>query len=199
MSPIKLAITGNIGSGKTIVSHMLAIMGIPVYDCDTRAKMLMHNDANIKHGLVNMFGEECYSANGSLNREWLASRIFTDSDNIKRVNALVHPRVKEDFLLWASKKDNNIVAVESAILYESGMIDTVDKVLLVWADEDTSISRATKRGGLTRQQAISRLQRQMSADELLILSDYSICNDGDNAVLPKLIEIIEQLSGKNID
>ena len=99
---LRLAITGNIGSGKSVVSRMLAIMGVPVYDCDSRAKALMNSDKVIKEGLLRMFGSECYCSDGSLNREWLAAHLFTDPVNVQRVNALVHPRVKEDFECWAS-------------------------------------------------------------------------------------------------
>ncbi len=190
---LRLAITGNIGSGKSVVSRMLAIMGVPVYDCDSRAKALMHSDKVIKEGLLRMFGSECYCSDGSLNREWLAARLFTDPVNVQRVNALVHPRVKEDFECWASAASCDIVAVESAILYESGMIDTVDKVLVVWADEETSIKRVMESRGMSRRQVENRLQNQMSADELLILSDYSLRNDGSTPVLPALGELLEEL------
>ena len=190
---LRLAITGNIGSGKSVVSRMLAIMGVPVYDCDSRAKALMHSDKVIKEGLLRMFGSECYCSDGSLNREWLAARLFTDPVNVQRVNALVHPRVKEDFECWASAASCDIVAVESAILYESGMIDTVDKVLVVWADEETSVKRVMESRGMSRRQVENRLQNQMSADELLILSDYSLRNDGSTPMLPALGELLGEL------
>jgi dephospho-CoA kinase len=195
---LKLAITGNMGSGKSVVSRMLAIMGVPVYDCDSRAKQLMESDAHLVKSLKRMFGDECYNADGSLNRPWLASRIFTDSENIARVNALVHPCVKEDFLLWAESVSAGLVAVESAILFESGMRDTVDKVLLVWADKETAVERVMNRGALTREQVVSRLQNQMSVDELLLLSDYALYNDGKMAVLPCLVEIVGELCAKNV-
>ena len=118
-SVLKLAITGGIGSGKSVVAHMMSIMGIPVYDCDKRAKELMVSDPLIVRELKRMMGEECYMPDGSLNRKLLASRIFTDDDNIKRVNAIVHPAVKRDFQQWAERQDVDLVAVESAILYES--------------------------------------------------------------------------------
>ena len=192
---LRLAVTGNIGSGKSVVSRMLAIMGVPVYDCDSRAKELMNSDRVIREGLVRMFGEECYDAGGVLCREWLAARIFTDAQNIKRVDALVHPRVKEDFLAWADNADTDIVAVESAILYESGMIDTVDKVLVVWCDGDTAVQRVVASRGMSKQQVLNRLQNQMTADELLILSDFSLRNDGVTPVVPALVELLEGLRG----
>lgn len=195
MSKVRLAITGNMGSGKSVVSRMLSTMGVPVYDCDSRAKSLMQSDAAIKRALVRMFGDECYNADGTLNRSYLAERIFIDRENVQRVNAVVHPRVKEDFVSWADAADCDIVAVETAILYESGMIDVVDKVLLVWADEETSIARVTSSRGMSRRQVVSRLQNQMPVDDMLLLSDFSLLNNGDTPIMPQLIDIIAQMRG----
>ena len=130
---------------------------------------------------------------GSLNRKLLASRIFTDDDNIKRVNAIVHPAVKRDFQQWAERQDVDIVAVESAILYESGMIDVVDKVLVVWAGSETAINRTMKRSSISRNQVVSRMQKQMSADELLLLSDCSIFNDNDKPLMPEVVSLLDEL------
>jgi dephospho-CoA kinase len=192
----KLAVTGTMGSGKSVVSRMLEVLGIPVYDCDANAKRLMVMDKGIINELVRMFGEECYHDDGALNRQYVASRIFTDKENIERVNALVHPAVKRDFESWASEQGCGIVAVETAILYESGIIDSVDKALVVWADRETAITRTMKRSGMSRAQAESRLNNQMCTDDLLLMSDYSLYNDGDEPLLPKVIDLVEQL--KNI-
>lgn len=193
MSRIKLAITGGIGSGKSVVSRMLSIMGVPVYDCDSRAKMLMENDLYIRQTLTRMFGEECYDVYGKINRKWLAARIFVDKDAIQRVNALVHPRVKADFLSWADEQKNDLVAVETAILYESGMNDVVDKILLVWASTETCIKRVEGRSGMTRGQVVNRINNQMSVDDMLLLSDYAIHNDDESAVMPQLMELLDSL------
>lgn len=143
-----------------------------------------------------MFGSECYMADGALDRNYLASRIFIDRDNVKRVNALVHPVVKSDFENWALEQAAPVVAVETAILYESGVIDSVDKVLVVWCDKETAITRTMARSGMSRAQVESRMKNQMQPDELLLLSDYSLYNDGDSPMLPELIELVDEL--KNI-
>lgn len=197
MNRIKLAITGGIGSGKSVVSHILSIMGIPVYDCDSRAKILMENDIYIRQSLIRMFGEECYDVQGKINRKWLAARIFVDKDAIQRVNALVHPRVKTDFLEWAENQNSAIVAVETAILYESGMNDIVDKTLLVWAATDTCIKRVEGRSGMTQRQVLNRINNQMSADDLLLLCDYAVHNDDDSAVMPQILEVLDDLKKCN--
>ena len=190
---VKLAIVGGIGSGKSVVSRMLGIMGVPVYDCDSRAKELMVSDPFIVKELKRMFGDECYDADGGLNRKYLASRIFVDEKNTKRVNALVHPVVKKDFCSWANVQKAPVVAVETALLYESGMVDVVDKVLLVWTEKETAIKRTMQRSGMTREQVLNRMQKQMPTDDLLLLTDYSIYNGGDNAVMPDVVELLEEL------
>lgn len=192
---IKLAITGGIGCGKSVVSRIMEIAGVPVYDCDSRAKSLMVSDASIVKSLKKMFGDECYREDGSLNRQYVASCIFTNKTNIERMNALVHPAVKKDFQQWAVRQYSDVVAVETAILYESGMIDTVDKVLAVWAGRETAIARTMSKSGMSRMQVEDRMRNQMTTDELLLLSDYSIYNDGDNPLVPEVLELVAQLKG----
>ena len=193
---VKLAITGSIGSGKSVVSRMMNVLGVPVYDCDVNAKRLMTDDEFIVSELKRMFGDECYEDDGTLNRQYIASRIFTDKENIKRVNSLVHPVVKRDFEEWAARQESSVVAVETAILYESGMIEAVDKVLVVWADRETAISRTIQRSGMNRIQVENRMNNQMSVDDLLLMSDYSLYNDGDEPLLPRVMSVVEEL--KNI-
>ena len=191
---IRLAVIGGIGSGKSVVSRMMEIMGVPVYDCDTRAKVLMVKDAFIVKEMKRMFGDECYDADGALDRKYVASRIFVDERNTKRVNALVHPVVKDDFCSWVQQQNAPVVAVETALLYESGMVDVVDKVLVVWTDKETAITRTMKRSGMTREQVHNRMVKQMAADDLLLLSDYSIYNGGANAVMPDVVALLETLT-----
>ena len=198
MTKVRIAVTGGIGSGKSVVSKLLSIMGIPVYDCDSRAKQLMESDMLIRQGLIRMFGEECYDVAGKLNRKWLASRIFVDKSAIERVNDLVHPRVKEDFSLWAERQQFSMVAVETAILFESGMNEVVDRVLLVWADVETCISRVEGRDGMNRQGVLSRMNNQMPLDDLLLLCDYAVHNDGKESVIPQVQEFL-QLLKRNLD
>ena len=193
---IKLAVVGGIGSGKSVVSRILEIMGVPVYDCDSRAKELMVKDAVIIRELKRMFGDECYDADGRLDSRYLASRIFVDERNTRRVNALVHPVVKSDFCVWADMQDAPVVAVETALLYESGMESVVDKVLAVWTDKETAIERTMRRSGLSRTQVLNRMMKQMVTDDFLLLSDYSLYNGGDNALLPKIVALLDELDGK---
>ena len=193
---IKLAVVGGIGSGKSVVSRMLGIMGVTVYDCDSRAQELMVQDHHIVKELKRMFGDECYDADGGLNRGYLASCIFVDERNTKRVNALVHPVVTADFCAWAQEQRVPVVAVETALLYESGMADVVDRSLLVWTDKETAITRTMSRSGMSRTQVLNRMAKQMTTDDLLLLTDYAIYNGGSNAVMPAVVELLAELQGE---
>ena len=193
---VKLAITGSIGSGKSVVSRMMNVLGVPVYDCDANAKRLMTENEYIVSELKRMFGEECYEEDGTLNRQYIAARIFTDKENIERVNALVHPAVKHDFEQWATMQNTDVVAVETAILYESGLVNSVNKVLVVWAEKETAIKRTMLRSGMNRGQVESRMNNQMGVDDLLLMSDYSLYNDGDEPLLPQVMALVQEL--KNI-
>lgn len=158
---IKLAITGGIGSGKSHVARqMTELLGIPVYDSDSKAKQLNEESSVIRSGLVEMVGTDVYDADGRLNRQRLAAFLFANEENARRVNALIHPVVKEDFLRWAAEQTAPIVAIETALLAESGIDKLVDRVIRVDAPLETCISRAMQRDGVAREKVLERMARQ---------------------------------------
>ena len=143
---IKLAITGGIGSGKSHVARqMTELLGIPVYDSDSNAKRLNEESAVIRCGLLEMVGSDVYDGQGRLNRQRLAAFLFASDENARRVNALIHPVVKDDFLRWASEQTAPVVAIETALLAESGIDKIVDKVIRV----DAPLETATRRSNLS--------------------------------------------------
>lgn len=158
---IKLAITGGIGSGKSYIARqMSALLGIPVYDSDANAKRLNEESPVIRRGLMDMVGSEVYDASGHLDKALLASFLFASGENARRVNALVHPVVREDFLRWADRQEAPVVAIETALLAESGIDRVVDKIIRVDAPMETRIARAMQRDGATRSQIEARIARQ---------------------------------------
>ena len=158
---IKLAITGGIGSGKSHVARqMTELLGIPVYDSDSNAKRLNEESSVIRHGLVEMIGADVYDAQGRLNRQRLAAFLFASEDNARRVNALIHPVVKADFLRWAAEQTAPVVAIETALLAESGIDKIVDRVIRVDAPLETRINRAMQRDGVAREKVLERIAHQ---------------------------------------
>lgn len=171
----KIAICGGIGSGKSTVCQMFAERGVAIYDSDSRAKALMNESEPLRKALKAEFGAECYEG-GVLNRPYLAQRVFASPEQLAKLNAIVHPAVKEDFLRWAEEQSGDYVILESAILYESGFDSLVDKVVAVLAPLPLRIERAMQRDGASREQIEARIKAQMSDDELMARADFAIVN-----------------------
>ncbi len=172
---IKVAVCGGIGSGKSTVCRMFAERGVALYDSDSRAKALMNESELLRLELIAEFGEECYEG-GLLNRPLLAEKVFGSEEKLARLNAIVHPAVKEDFLRWAEKQEGEYCILESAILFESGFDKLVDKIVAVLAPVSLRIERAMQRDGATREQIEARIKAQMSDDELVARADFAIVN-----------------------
>lgn len=190
---ISIAITGGIGSGKSYVSALLEARGIPVYNADNESKRLTATDEGIRAGLVALLGEEVYRE-GSLNKPLLASYLFAGPENARRVNAVIHPRVKADFRRWLEEhQDCEVVGLESAILFEAGFEDTVDAVVMVYAPEPLRLKRAMRRDGATEEQIRRRMSAQMDDEEKRRRSHYVLLNDGSDSLDEQLANLILQL------
>lgn len=190
---ISIAITGGIGSGKTFVSNLLQQQGIPIYNADDEAKRLMLSDERIRQDLIHLLGKNVY-VEGILNKPLLASYLFANESNAARINGIVHPRVKEDFLHWLSVHlDKEIVGLECAILFEAGFEETVDSVVMVYAPESLRIKRAMNRDNATEQQIRARIAAQMNDEEKLCKADFVIYTDGNIPVEEQITKLITQI------
>lgn len=171
----KIGITGGIGSGKSTVCALLRERGVAVYDSDAEAKRLMAESETLRQQIVEAFGAECYVDEG-LNRQYLASQVFGNAEALQRLNAIVHPAVKDDFRAWAERQQGAYVVLESAILFESGFDKEVDATLAVMAPLEERLRRTMERDGANREQVLSRIAHQMSDDELHARADRTIVN-----------------------
>ena len=172
---IKVAVCGGIGSGKSTVCRMFAERGVALYDSDTRAKALMNESEELRNALVAEFGEECYEG-GELNRAYLAAKVFGSAEQLSKLNSIVHPAVKSDFLAWADAREGEYCILESAILFESGFDELVDVKVAVLAPQPLRVQRAMERDGATKEQIEARIKAQMGDDELMARCDFAIVN-----------------------
>ena len=172
---IKVAICGGIGSGKSTVCQMFAERGAAIYDSDSRAKALMNSSAELREALVAEFGEECYEG-GALNRPYLAEKVFGSEEQLAKLNSIVHPAVKTDFLRWAEEQEGDYCILETAILFESGFDEVVDCSVAVLAPMPLRVERAMQRDGATKEQIEARIKAQMSDDELMRRTNFAIVN-----------------------
>ncbi len=196
-SQITIGITGGIGSGKSYVSAIIREkFGIPVYDCDKEAKRLTASDAEIRRKLIQLVGPETFNGE-ELVRQHLADFLFGSEENARKVNAIIHPAVLRDFKQWARKQQQPIVAMESAILFESGFNKSVDRVLFVDAPEEVRLRRAMQRDSATEQQISARMKMQQPELHRQ-QADYVVHNssDDDTRLLVQLTEIINLIANK---
>lgn len=192
---VKIGITGGIGSGKTYICNLLRERGYEVYNCDDEAKRIMLEDAEIISQIKTLIGNDAYTPDGQLNKPVIANFIFSDKDNAAKVNSIVHPAVKKDFLHWA--EDKTVAIMESAILFESGFDDVVDTTVLIWADARNRLKRAMTRDHATREQIEARMAAQISDDEARRKADYIFRHnnyDETENEMRKLIQYIENYS-----
>lgn len=190
-----IAISGGIGSGKSVVAQMLRVMDYEVYDCDSRAKALMTTDAVVRDQLVQSFGAETYLADGSLNREHLSHTAFADEQALTRLNAIVHPATARDMLCWAREQEARgavIAFCETALLRTAGLDRLVDGVWHVTAPPDVRIARVMTRSGLTADQVKERMDAQ-SHEEAVTAGEQVIINDNIAALLPQVVELLHEL------
>ena len=195
---IRLGITGGIGSGKSYVAQMLqARWDVPVYDCDSEAKRLTAESDDIRTALTQLVGDHLWQQ-GQMQKRVLAAYLFASPEHAAQVNAIIHPAVRRDFLCWADAHSRSpVVAIESAILCESGFHTLVDSILLVDAPLEVRLQRAMLRDGASRQQVMARMARQDSA-QARQLARFTVINDGggDQLLQACLESIVTQLQAE---
>lgn len=189
----RIGITGGIGAGKSLVAEIIKAMGYPVYNSDERAKELTESNPKIKEGLIHLFGEEIYQ-NDTLNKFALAQAIFSDESLREKVNALIHPIVREDFNLWALAQNYSLVFNESAILFETGSFKNFDAIILVYAPKELRIKRIMKRDNCSENEVLKRMNSQFSDEEKYQLTEFRVLNDEQTPLLKQVEQIILSFS-----
>ena len=184
-----VGITGGIGSGKSVLSNLFEVFGIPVYIADIEAKKIMNSSTEVRAKLIQKFGETIYSGD-SLDRKKLSSLIFNDLSAISYVNSIVHPAVQADFTQWLKSRSNLVVAIEAAILFESGFSSFVDFAVNVSAPVNTRIERVRKRDGLSEDEIENRINNQISEEERNSRSDFILINDDHHALIPQVEKLL---------
>lgn len=190
-----VAITGGIGSGKSVVCAIVRKFGFQVYDCDSRAKALMNRDSALQTELVEAFGNSVISAEG-INRKHLADMVFNDNTLLEILNNIVHGRVIADFKNWQLLHPG-LKFVETAILYQSGIDKLVNEVWIVDAPSELRCRRAATRDKANTEDIVKRIKSQDNFNPTRRHPlEHTLINDGMQAILPQIQEYLRLIYAK---
>lgn len=197
---LKVGVTGGIGSGKSTVCRIFAVLGVPVYDADSRAKWLQTHDEHLRGQIVEHFGVSAYLPDGMLNRTYMAAQVFNNPEKLQLLNSLVHPRVAQDSAQWLEQQQaagKPYAIKEAALMIESGSYRQLDVLILVTAPDEVRIARVLKRDPhRSREEVAAIIGKQMPESEKMKYADYVVVNDGSQMLIPQVIGLHRQLLQK---
>ena len=184
---IKIGITGGIGSGKTTVSKVFELLGVEVFSSDVKAKQIMLSSP-VKQQIIELLGTESYIEDGSLNRIYLAGRVFNDKTLLNELNDIVHPAVL-DVYLSSLDESKGLYVINEAALHVEKNTGLLDILIVVAADESVRIARVMSRDGVSKQQVLDRMNNQTSEEERLAVANYIIKNDGQTSIIDQVQKV----------
>ncbi|MCU0416916.1 MAG: dephospho-CoA kinase [Cytophagaceae bacterium] len=183
----QIGITGGIGSGKSTIAAFFKVLGIPVYDADSRAKWLTEHHPNIQKILIEWLGASAF-IEGKLNKQFIAEKVFAKPTELQKLNQIIHPIVGEDFKHWVKEQQAPYILKEAALLFESGSYKSLDKIIVVTAPESERIKRVLLRDPQRSEAQVKEiLQRQWPEADKVERADWVINNDNTTLLLPKLL------------
>lgn len=192
MKTKKIAITGNIGSGKSLICKIFNHLGINTFHSDEETKKL-YLLPDVKKEIIDHFGEEVYFADGSLNKKLLSYHLFQNESALKFIESLLYPKLNQVFDEWCEKQTSDFVLFESAILFEKNFDNQFDKIIFISAPEEVRLKRAIQRDRCDEENVRSRMRLQWSEDVKTSKSDYIINNDGVEMLIPQVVKIYNDL------
>jgi dephospho-CoA kinase len=175
---VLIGVTGGIGSGKSLVCEKFASLGAAVFSADACAKTIADSDPSARERIAALLGDDVYTADGPLNRALVASRVFGDAELLEGLDEIIHPLVFEEIDKWRETLSAPYALVEAALIFESGLDEVLDYILVVIAADDIRVERTMKRDGMSRDDVLRRMMHQMPNEELKRHADFILVNEG---------------------
>lgn len=187
-----IGLTGGIGSGKTTLATYIESLGIPVFIADDEAKKLMQS-VEVLREIKAIFGETIFEK-GQLNRQELASIVFSNPEKLSQLNGIIHPAVKKQFKVWLDQhRLAPFVVYEAAILFESGSYQNCDYIITITAPLEDRIARVMQRDNSSREQVLNRINAQWTDEQRAAKSNFVIVNSDPQIAKLQLDEILKIL------
>lgn len=192
---VVIGLTGGSGSGKSTVAMLMRQKGIDVIDADIIGREVVEKGKPALDEIVNEFGKDVLLSSGELDRKKLASIVFTDRGELKKLNEITHKYITEIVKQRLLEKTSDISAIDAAVLKESGIIDMCDHVIAVIAEKDVRIKRIMERDGISQKAACDRINSQEPDAKYVQYADFVINNSGDESLEVLLDDILHEIGG----
>ena len=195
---LKVGLTGGIGSGKSSVSELFSKWGAYIFDADSVAKEILNNNETAQGEIIAEFGTDILDRNGNIDKQKLARIAFQDENHQLRLNTIIHPyvftEIDSKFDIILSNKKHEIFVVDAALIYESGADTHMDYIIVVTSHLRLRTQRVMERGGLTREEFLSRLDLQWPDEDKVHMADFVIHNNGtENDLLEESQKVFDRL------
>jgi dephospho-CoA kinase len=191
-----VGLTGSIATGKSTVAAMFRALGCVVIDADVLAREVVEPGEPALAEIAETFGPEVLQPDGSLDRKRLGAIVFADADKRRRLEAIIHPRIRERFALHLARLTEEgfagIVLFDAPVIIESGNYRTMDRLVVVATDEATQRARLTGRDRVDEAEAQRKIASQMPVSEKAKLADYVIDNSGDRAETEAQVRLVHK-------
>lgn len=197
---LSVAVTGNIASGKSTVLRAWERAGVPVISADDLARQVVEPGTDGLREVVRAFGEGMLGPDGRLDRGRLRDRVFRDREARQRLESILHPRIRdlrERWLREQRRRDEELVAAEIPLLFETGYARGVDLTIVVHAPPAVRLERLVRSRGLGAEEASRIMSTQANAEETLGMADHVIPNDDTPAELERrALELLARLRAR---
>jgi len=190
--PLVVGLTGGIGSGKSTVSTLFESLGIPVIDADHLAHQMVEPGQPALDEIRNVFGDACITPDGRLNRPHIRQRVFSNSEEKHKLEAILHPGIRNSILSWIATLDAPYCIVVIPLLLETGQTDLVDRVLVVDTTENEQLKRVAARDRLTHNVILAIMDSQSDRETRLAAADDIIENCSDTTSLESQVKALHR-------
>lgn len=198
MSIKRIGITGNIGSGKSLVCKIFNHLGINTFHSDEETKKL-YLLPEIRKQIIDYFKDEVYFHDGRLNKKVLSYHLFKNPKALQFIEETLYPKLNETFDKWCERQNSDFVLFESAILFEKKFESQFDKIIFVSAPEEIRLQRAMHRDNCNEENVRSRMRLQWDETTKIKKSDFVIYNDGEQMLIPQVLNIFKDLQNKTFN
>jgi dephospho-CoA kinase len=189
---LKIGLTGGIGSGKSTASSIMAKLGSYIFDADAEAKKILDNNKEVQKNIIEEFGSDVLDHDGSIDKKKLAAVDFQDEDHQIILNSIIHPFVFKEldkqFEKISNKNKHTSFIVDGALILESGIDQHLDSIVLIASLLKYRIERALKRGNLSREDILRRIDLQWTDEQKAEIADHTIYNNGTEKELEDKIK-----------